>query len=43
MSRLKLGMRVCLPLLLFMAAGTVKATTLYVNCGAKAGLTSIAR
>ena len=41
MSRLKLGIRLCLPLLLFMAASTVKATTLHVNCGGKAGLTSI--
>jgi hypothetical protein len=41
MSRLKLGMRVGLPLLLFMAAGAVNAATLHVNCGGKAGLTSI--
>jgi hypothetical protein len=41
MSRLKLRTRLCFPLLLFMAASTVKATTLYVNCGGKAGLTTI--
>jgi hypothetical protein len=41
MSRLKLSLRLCLPLLLFMAASTVKATTLHVNCGGKAGLTTI--
>jgi hypothetical protein len=41
MSRLKLGTRLCLPLLLFMVVGTVKAGTLYVNCGARTGLTSI--
>ncbi|MBS0579536.1 MAG: hypothetical protein JSR36_09765 [Proteobacteria bacterium] len=41
MSRLKLGMSLCLPLLLLMAASTVKAATLYVNCGGRIGLTSI--
>lgn len=41
MSRLKLGMRVCLPLLVLMTASTGKAATLYVNCGGKAGLNSI--
>ena len=41
MSRLKLSLRLCLPLLLFMAASTVKATALHVNCGGKAGLTTI--
>ena len=41
MSGLKLGMRLCLPLLLLMAASTVKAATLYVNCGGKGGMASI--
>lgn len=41
MSRLKLSMRLCLPPLILMAASTVQATTLYVNCGGKTGLTSI--
>src|ERR1700745_2755640 len=41
MSRFKLSMRLCLPLLLFIAASTVKAGTLYVNCGGRVGLSSI--
>src|SRR5215831_8633831 len=41
MSGLKLGMRLCLPLLLLMVASTVKAATLYVNCGGKGGMASI--
>ena len=41
MSRLKSGVRFCLPLLLFVAASTVSATTLSVNCAAKEGLHSI--
>jgi hypothetical protein len=41
MSRLKLGMSLCLPLILMMAASSVRAGTLYVNCGGKVGLTSI--
>jgi hypothetical protein len=43
MSRLKLGMSesVCLPVVLIVAASTVRATTLSVNCAAKEGLHSI--
>ena len=41
MSRLNVGMSLALPLFFLMAASTVRATTLYVNCGAKTGLTSI--
>ena len=41
MSRFNLSMRLCLPLFLFMAASSVKAATLYVNCGGKTGLSSI--
>src|SRR4029077_19752726 len=41
MSRLKLGMTLCLPLVLLMSAGTVRAATLFVNCGGKAGLSTI--
>ena len=41
MSRLKFGVLLCLPLLLLMAASTVTAATLYVNCGGKSGLSSI--
>ena len=41
MSRLKVVLSLCLPLVLLMSASTVKAATLYVNCGGKNGLTSI--
>jgi len=41
MSRLKVVLSLCLPLALLMSASTVRAATLYVNCGGKAGLTSI--
>jgi hypothetical protein len=41
MSRLKLVLSLCLPLVLLMSASTVKAATLYVNCGGKVGVTSI--
>jgi len=41
MSRLKLGMSLCLPVVLIVAASTVRATTLSVNCAAKEGLHSI--
>ena len=41
MSRLKLGVSLCLPLFLLMAASTVRAATLYVSCGGKGPLTSI--
>ena len=41
MSRLKLGMSLCLPVVLIVAASTVTATTLSVNCAAKEGLHSI--
>jgi hypothetical protein len=41
MSRLKLGMTLCLPLVLLMSASAVRAATLQVNCGGKGGLTSI--
>lgn len=41
MSRLKFGGCLCLPLLLFLAANTVNAATLYVNCGGKGPLTSV--
>jgi hypothetical protein len=41
MSRLKVGLSVCLPLVLLMAASTVRATTLSVSCAAKEGLHSI--
>jgi hypothetical protein len=42
MSRLKVVLSLCLPLVLLMSASTVRAASLYVNCGAKGGLTSIA-
>ena len=42
MSRLKIVLSLCLPLVLLMSASTVKAATLWVNCGGKVGLTSIA-
>ena len=42
MSRLNFGVRICLPLLILMATSTVKAATLYVNCGGRTGLPSIA-
>src|SRR5215467_9519203 len=41
MSRCKLETGFCMSLLLFMAASTVRATTLSVNCAAKEGLHSI--
>src|SRR5215469_7368826 len=41
MSRFKVGIRLCLSLLLAMSAGTVRAATLNVNCGGKGPLTSI--
>lgn len=41
MSRLKLSVSLCLPLVLLMSASTVRAATLFVNCGGKGGLTSI--
>ena len=41
MSRFKLRTSLCLSLLVLMSAGTVRAATLYVNCGAKEGLHSI--
>lgn len=41
MSRLKAMLSLSLPLVLLMSAGTVRAATLYVNCGGKGGLTSI--
>src|SRR5215469_10118029 len=41
MSRLKVGLRPCLPLVFLMAASTVRATTLSVNCAAKEELHSI--
>jgi hypothetical protein len=41
MSRLKVVLSLSLPLVLLMSASTVRAATLYVNCGGKVGLTSI--
>ena len=41
MSRFKLGMRIFMPLLILAAASTVKAETLYVNCGGKTGFSSV--
>src|SRR5215472_6888281 len=41
MSRFKVGIRLCLSLLLAMSAGTLRAATLYVTCGGKGPLTSI--
>jgi hypothetical protein len=41
MSRLKVVLSLCLPLVLLMSTSTVRAATLYVNCGGKVGLTSI--
>jgi len=41
MSGLRLGVSLCLPVVLIVAASTVRATTLSVNCAAKEGLHSI--
>src|SRR5262245_38221227 len=41
MSRFKLGTGFCISMLVLMSAGSVRAATLYVNCGAKEGLHSI--
>ena len=41
MSRFSFGLSLCLPLVLLMAASTVRAATLYVECGGKGPLTSI--
>jgi hypothetical protein len=41
MSRLKLAVSICVPLILLLSANTAGAATLFVNCGAKTGLTSI--
>jgi Right handed beta helix region len=41
MSRQRFGINLCFSLLLLMAAGAVRAATLYVNCSGKSGLTSI--
>lgn len=41
MSRLKVVLSLSLPVVLLMSASTVRAATLYVNCGGKVGLTSI--
>ena len=41
MSRLKLAVSICVPLILLLSANTAGAAMLFVNCGAKTGLTSI--
>jgi len=41
MWRNRFGTSLCLSLLLLMSASAVRAATLYVNCGGRAGLTSI--
>jgi hypothetical protein len=41
MSRLKVVLSLCLPLVLLMWTSTVKAATLYVNCGGHEGYSSI--
>lgn len=41
MSRLKVVLSLCLPMVLLMSASTVSAATLYVNCGGKGPMTSI--
>lgn len=41
MSRLRVVLSFCLPLIILMSASPVRAATLHVNCGGKVGLTSL--